>query len=417
MNSKHQPAADAGSRELYIHIPFCVKKCAYCDFLSFPDGEKEQRKYADVLLQEIRKTSAGGPVSSLFIGGGTPSVLPEGQIAAVLAALRDTFILTEDAEITIEVNPGTAGPGKLSEYRQAGINRISFGCQSFQDAELRDLGRIHTRKDILQSISMAREAGFDNLNLDLMSGIPGQTPESWADTLHQAAALSPEHISAYSLIIEEGTPFYEKYGNSAGCPPLPDEETERRMYEQTGTFLAAAGYLQYEISNYAREGCACRHNTGYWTGVPYIGMGLGASSFLPVEEADAVLLETEAAALRKAAEKAEQELPEGTNPVFRFRCSNTRDMRGYLQTGAAHREIQLLGPRDLEAEFMILGLRMTEGIEDAEFTRRFGQDPDSVYGAVLDRYEKTGMLIREAGRTKLSPAGVSVSNPILADFL
>ena len=325
--------------------------------------------------------------------------------------------MSADAEITIEANPGTVDAGKLQMYRAAGINRISFGCQSFHDKELKLLGRIHTVQEIRESVQLAREAGFVNINLDLMSGLPGQDLNSWEDTLRQAIALGPEHISAYSLIIEEGTPFYALYGETAGqtektcckeadgekIASLPDEETERLMYERTGEILAEAGYSQYEISNYAKAGYACRHNLGYWTGVPYIGLGLGASGYLPRSWFD-----------KKLTGKAVRE-KNSEQQWIRYR--NTCDLAAYTAGTGEYDEMQPLDSKDLQAEFMILGLRLTEGIEDAEFTRRFGRALESVYGPILDTYTKTGFLIREKGRTRFSPKGVSVSNTILAELL
>ena len=408
--------------EIYVHIPFCVRKCAYCDFLSFPAEQDLQRRYVDALLQEIRRTAGQNAVtdslteiSSVFLGGGTPSLLPAEWIAEILQELRRQFLVAQDAEITIEANPGTVDVEKLRTYRDAGINRISFGCQSFHDEELQLLGRIHTVREIRESVQLAREAGFANINLDLMSGLPGQTLSSWEDTLRQAIALQPEHISAYSLIIEEGTPFYTVYGENSddslagsvrtNCSrpeeprtALPDEETERLMYERTGEILAEAGYRQYEISNYAKEGYACRHNLGYWTGVPYYGFGLGASGYLPEKPAGS-------------------NLPDAFGKQQWIRYRNTCDIDGYIDGTDRFDELQQLNPEDLQAEFMILGLRLTEGVEDAEFARRFGKSVDSVYGSILSKYMKTGHLIRKDGRIYLSRAGVSVSNIILADFL
>ena len=401
--------------ELYIHIPFCKRKCAYCDFLSFPACADVQRQYVDALLEEIRQprtdeiqhARTAGSVPTIFIGGGTPSVLPAAWIAEILDTVHTCFSVEAGAEITIEANPGSVDAEKLQVWRQAGINRISFGGQSFQEEELKLLGRIHSAAQIGESVTMAREAGFANINLDLMSGLPGQTSEAWEDTLHQAIALKPEHISAYSLIIEEGTPFYEHYGVSAEesgktagsmpegsrtWPPLPDEDTERRMYERTGKILAEAGFRQYEISNYAKEGFACRHNIGYWTGVPYIGFGLGAAGFLP------------------------RHTPEtGQDDWIRYK--NTEQLPAYLVGILEPAEYQVLTQKDLEAECMILGLRMTDGVEEAAFVRRFGHAIDTSYGDILRRYEQMGLLIRENGRIRLSAEGVSVSNTVMADFL
>ena len=408
--------------EVYVHIPFCARKCAYCDFLSFPAEKDLQRQYVDALLREIRRAGRcpGQVCSSVFFGGGTPSLLPAEWIAGIMQELRKQFAVRQDAEITIEANPGTVDEEKLRLYREEGINRISFGCQSFHNEELKLLGRIHSVGQIRESIKLARKAGFENINLDLMSGLPGQTLQGWEDTLRQAVALHPEHISAYSLIIEEGTPFFLKYGESqtddgsvpaerdrraeyGGKPDgrllLPDEETERRMYDRTAEILSEAGYQQYEISNYAREGSACRHNLGYWTGIPYYGFGLGASGCLPEH-------------LYRLLRKEDEVSRDG---VW-VRYHNTENMTAYL-SGSDYLETEKLEEKDREAEFMILGLRLTDGVEDAEFERRFRRSIDSVFGRILDTYMKAGFLIRENGRTRFSKAGISVSNRILAEFL
>jgi len=436
--------------EVYIHIPFCVKKCAYCDFLSFPADAGQQRRYVDALLREIRKTGehlredrkTGKHlrVQSIFIGGGTPSLLPAEWIAEILREVCKQFEVPADAEISIEANPGTVDDRKLRIYREAGVNRISFGCQSFHDEELRLLGRIHSSHEIRESVGLARKAGFDNINLDLMSGLPGQTLSGWENTLRQAAALQPEHISAYSLIIEEGTPFFLRFGegrdgpalpdeenscdpalpdeeNNSG-PALPDEDTERRMYERTAEILAEAGYHQYEISNYAKEGYACRHNLGYWTGVPYFGFGLGASGYLP-ESVYCRIRHGDLCSIQKKDIRTEggvmESRPEKQEEWIRYR--STDDLTKYLNGTGIYSETEKLTREDLEAEFMMLGLRLTEGIEDTEFERHFGDTIDSRYGLILEKYQKMGVLIREDGRTRLTRRGISVSNVILADFL
>ena len=275
--------------ELYLHIPFCVKKCNYCDFLSAPAEEETRAAYVDALLEEIRgfEDPEDYEVVTVFFGGGTPSILPGQEIFRIMEALREKFSFRKGAEITLEANPGTVDKEKLSCYKKAGINRLSFGLQSADAEELKKLGRIHTWEKFLESFQLAREAGFSNINVDLMSALPGQTKESWEKTLRQVLALQPEHISAYSLIIEEGTPFYQLYEKDverrdAGEEPelLPSEEEERAMYEATGRILKEQGYLHYEISNYAKPGRECRHNLGYWQRRDYLGFGLGASTLL-----------------------------------------------------------------------------------------------------------------------------------------
>lgn len=375
------------SMELYVHIPFCRKKCGYCDFLSFSAEQDVQKRYVEKLLEEIRKageTDGHAPVSSIFIGGGTPSILEAGLTGRIMKQIKESFHPEPDAEISMEANPGTVTEKKLSEYRDAGINRLSFGLQSADDRELRELGRIHTFGQFLESFRMARECGFDNLNVDLMSALPGQTAASWEDTLKKTAELGPEHISAYSLIIEEGTPFYGKYGNPEGKKLLPDEDTERDMYHRTGEILKEFGYERYEISNYAKPGRECRHNTGYWTGVPYLGLGLGAASFL-----------------------------EGR------RFSNPLSMEEYLGQDPSlwERDVQILEEKDLQAEFFFLGLRLVQGVSLREFERRFHVTAESVYPGLMERCVKEKTAVLEGDRFRLTDLGLDVSNYVMAQFL
>lgn len=370
------------SMEIYIHIPFCVKKCDYCDFLSGPSGPKEQAEYVQALLTEIDavKEGKGRSVSSIFIGGGTPSVLDERFIGEILNKIRKNFLVEENAEITIEVNPGTADQKKLQAYRTFGINRLSIGLQSPDDRELKILGRIHNYEQFLETYKGARTAGFDNINIDLMSAIPDQTYEKWCNNLRTVAELQPEHISAYSLIIEEGTPFASRQLN------LPDEDTEYNMYEATSSILKEYGYEQYEISNYAKKGRDCRHNVGYWTRRDYLGFGLGASSLYGKD-----------------------------------RFANTADMKKYLENSSSLELIRerepVLTREDEMAEFMFLGLRMTKGVAKADFEQEFGCAIETVYGDVLKKYEAMGLLLEEDGRIFLSREGIHVSNSVMADFL
>lgn len=368
--------------EIYIHIPFCIRKCDYCDFLSGPSGPKEQADYVQALLREIQavEEGEGRSVSSIFIGGGTPSVLDERFLGDILREIRNRFKMKEDAEITIEVNPGTANIGKLQAYREMGINRLSIGLQSPEDRELKILGRIHNYRQFLETYQEARTVGFDNINIDLMSAIPDQTYEGWVKNLRTVAELEPEHISAYSLIVEEGTPFAARKLN------LPDEDTEYNMYEATAQILKEYGFEQYEISNYARKGRECRHNVGYWTRQDYLGFGLGASSLYGKE-----------------------------------RFANTADMKKYLENSRNPEKIREKEPsltrEDEMAEFMFLGLRMTKGISKADFQRCFGCTIESVYGEVLEKYESMELLLEKDGRIFLSREGIHVSNSIMAEFL
>lgn len=384
---------DKKKLELYIHIPFCERKCAYCDFLSMPATLGVQRQYVEKLIDEIIGESAGVrdyEVSSVFIGGGTPSVLPGEYILGLLQAAGDYFDIRKDAEITIEINPGTLDENKLKCYREGGINRVSLGLQSADDWELKVLGRIHTYDDFLKSYEQVRMAGFSNVNVDLMSALPGQTLSSWEKTLKKVLMLRPEHISAYSLIIEEGTPFHERYGNGEKTfPPLPDEDTEREMYHVTRTMMEDSGYRRYEISNYSRPGLECRHNLGYWTGVDYLGLGLGASSCVS---------------------------------GFRFRKES--NLRSYLEKAgqagfpsSLYQEIHKLDQKDRMEEFMFLGLRLTEGISGAEFMERFGQNMWNVFGPVIEDMEKKELLKVEYPRVFLTEKGTDLSNYVMSHFL
>ncbi len=376
----------SGGMELYLHMPFCVRKCAYCDFLSFPSGAKTQRMYAKRLMEDIGvmgKRYGEIPVETIFIGGGTPSVPDSGLIVEIMEHVRHAFHVADGAEISMEANPGTVTREKLTDYRKAGINRLSFGLQSANDRELKLLGRIHTWAEFLESFMLARECGFANLNIDLMSALPGQTCESWKETLSRVTDLDPEHISAYSLIIEEGTPFGERYGSEEGRKLLPDEDSEREMYHETKRFLKDCGYERYEISNYAKPGRECRHNIGYWTGVPYLGLGLGASSYL-----------------------------DGC------RFTVNPDMKQYLEEKPGmFADIEKLTKKDMEEEFFYVGLRMTAGVSLSEFERRFGISAKEVYPGLMETFVKEKAARFEGDRFVLTDYGLDVSNYIMAQFL
>ena len=374
--------------ELYIHIPFCARKCAYCDFLSFAAPERSYREYVEKLIEEMYGQSTAYrdyAVTSIFVGGGTPSVLPPELVEALFVAVYDCFAVSADAEITIEANPGTLTMEKLETYLNCGMNRLSLGLQSADGEELRTLGRIHSYDDFLKSYQRARQAGFTNINVDLMSALPGQTMQSWKNTLRKVMMLKPEHISAYSLIIEAGTPFYERYHENPEA--FPDEETDREMYHLTKELMAAQGYERYEISNYARPGYECRHNIGYWTGAEYLGLGLGASSY-----------------------------------THGFRYHNVTDLEEYLsldlrEPGAAAREIQELTPEEKMEEFMFLGLRLTKGVSGSEFLERFGKNMWNVYGEVFEKLSRQGLILEEPPMVRLTELGIDVSNQVLCEFL
>ena len=278
--------------ELYLHIPFCVRKCNYCDFFSASGTQEEQADYVSAILQEIQsyhELSKEYEVQTIFLGGGTPSLLTPEQIEQIFAAIYHTFSVNENAEITMEMNPGTVDIEKLHAMKSAGVNRLSIGLQSAQDEELKMLGRIHTYEEFLETWKLTEKAGFENRNIDLMSALPGQTIESYEETLSKVLALGPEHISAYSLILEEGTVFYDWYEKGKldrGAWKLPSEEEEYAMGELTIQRLAEAGMHRYEISNYAKPGKECRHNLGYWDRTEYLGIGAGSSSLIKGERFD-----------------------------------------------------------------------------------------------------------------------------------
>ncbi len=307
-------------------------------------------------------------------------MLEPGQMAEIMEALAEVFSFEMDSEISIEANPGTVNLEKLRTYKKIGLNRISFGLQSAHNEELKALGRIHTWGEFLESYDLARQAGFDNINVDLMSGIPGQTPASWQKTLCRVLELAPEHVSAYSLIVEEGTPFAQRKLN------LPEEEEERRMYEMTAEMLGSQGYRQYEISNYALPKRECAHNMGYWTREDYLGLGLGAASLFDNQ-----------------------------------RWNNTDSMEEYLEKSAHPEEIQVcrenLSLREQMEETMFLGLRMTEGIERERFQEEFGISVEEVYGEAVRRLEGLGLLQADGGRIYLTRKGISLSNQVFVEFL
>ena len=372
---------------LYIHIPFCVKKCAYCDFLSWSGNKEQREEYVRALEQEIlsyKNFAEDYQVSTLYFGGGTPSVLEGEQMERIMKAIRQTFQIEKKAEITLEMNPGTALREKLDLYRQLGINRLSMGIQSVKNENLKLLGRIHTYEDFLESYHMARDAGFDNISGDLISSLPGQTLAEWKEELEILMETPLEHISVYQLIIEEETEFYKKYGEHEEL--LPDEETSREIYLWTGKYLRERGFSQYEISNYARAGRESKHNLRYWERKDYLGLGLDAASM-----------------------------------IHNMRMSNTRDWKKYMAYCRDPRKIReevefLEEPRQME-EFMFLGLRKTRGVSRKEFRRIFGKDLNLVYEKTLEKYLKNGMLQESGDKVFLSEKGILLSNQIFADFL
>lgn len=415
---------------IYIHIPYCVRKCLYCDFLSFPVGSglltdstamtdegsgldrkgpggqtvRDIESYVNLLKQEITLEAdrySGHQVISVFWGGGTPSLLGAAAVTEVIETLRNRYHMAADVEITIEANPGTVTADKLREYITAGINRISIGLQSADDRELARIGRIHDYRAFLETYKMAQEAGFGNINIDLMAALPGQSVKSYEETLRRVAALCPEHISAYSLILEEGTPLYERQGEYR----FPTEEEDREMYLLTDSCLASCGYHRYEISNYAREGFECRHNKVYWQRGDYVGFGLGAASMVdnirwsnPTEPEKYVAYVT---GLEKESDKT------------------TGKEDGQASAGKAGgfpvRQI-LTGEEQME-EFMFLGLRMMCGVSRRAFQEQFGRQIEEVYGEVLRKMYRQNLLVCESDHIKLTTLGIDVSNYVMAEFL
>ena len=398
---------------LYVHIPFCVKKCAYCDFLSFQATEETKNNYVDLLCEEIEREAVRYPNhrgTTVFFGGGTPTVLSPGQLERILCQLEKCFSVNltdmsrdkyvrdeEEPEITLECNPGTVTEEDLRRLRAVGFDRLSVGLQSAQNEELRRLGRIHTWEDFLRTYDSARKAGFRNINVDIMSALPGQSVESYVNSIERVTALRPEHISAYSLIIEEGTPFYNRYGEADAqrrldgedqAHLLPTEEEERRMYELTRKVLERKGYHRYEISNYALPGCECRHNMTYWRRGDYLGFGLGAASL--------------------------------TENCRFVKPADLREYRKLLQGGreeSLHQNVQELSVSEQMEEFMFLGLRLTEGISAGEFRECFRAAVEDIYGDVLKKLERQGLLARKGDRIFLTERGIDVSNVVFAEFL
>ena len=377
--------------ELYIHIPYCRQKCRYCDFASYPGQKNSMPAYVDALLREadmMAVTAKNTPIQTVFIGGGTPSILPANLLDGILSGLRQRFNIPAGIEFTTEANPGTLTEEWLEAALSSGVNRLSMGMQACQPSLLRTLGRIHTHQDVVDSVALARRMGVNNLSVDLMFGLPGQTPAMWRESLQAALDLGVEHLSCYGLIPEEGTPLFDDL--EAGRLSLPDEADERSMYDDTLTFLSQQGYQQYEISNFAKPGYECRHNIGYWTRVPYIGLGASAASFLP-------------------------------NKSGGLRLTNPASIHDYIamaeEQAWRRRERTSLLPEDARFESLMLGLRMTRGVSEADFTAMHGMTLDTYCGEILRQQEKRGLLVHQDGRWALTRRGMDVQNAILVEIM
>ncbi|MBE5785775.1 MAG: radical SAM family heme chaperone HemW [Clostridiales bacterium] len=376
---------------LYIHIPFCKAKCRYCDFVSFTDHDC-MGDYCAALLKEMRLSAAALPkreYGSVFFGGGTPSILPVGAISLLLHTLKENFAIAPDAEITIEANPGTLTDEKLKEYKTAGINRLSMGLQSAKDVLLENVGRIHCYREFVQNYECARAAGFDNISADIMYGLPGQTVKDHMDTIEVLYKLALDHISAYSLIVEEGTPLYTDI--VGGAESLPAEDDAYLMHKKGMEFLEQLGYRRYEISNYAKPGKESRHNVNYWENGEYLGLGLNSHSAMRVE-----------------------------GQWLRF--ANTASLSDYI-AGSMHGVRPLAEPPEVITEkeemfeTVMLGLRMTKGLDEAKFLERFGKGPQEVYAPEISVLQEKGWLLRENGFMKLTEEGLDFQNEALLAFL
>lgn len=374
--------------EIYIHIPFCAKKCAYCDFISFPANADLQKSYFKALNDEIRKKSRMAlekRVRSVFIGGGTPSLADAGLIAEMISVLKRHYNIAADAEITIESNPCTLSEEKLDAYLNSGINRISIGCQSTNDKNLKLLGRIHDFKTFMKAYECAVSCGFKNINVDMISALPYQNADEWKQELETVSALDIQHISVYSLILEEGTPMYDHRDEYE----FPGEDETAEIYDAAKLILSKKGFERYEISNYSQKGFECVHNIGYWTGVPYLGFGIAAASYFDnkrwVNSADII--------------------------KYISVIGHNEDISGISES------INVLSDPDRYSEFMILGLRLTKGISCSEFKYRFGRDIFSVFDLPLNRHLSSGTLVMQGDTIKIPEKYLFVSNSILADFV
>lgn len=379
--------------ELYIHIPFCASKCRYCDFASYAGCEAQMPAYVDALLLEAEhraKQLGNVAFETVFIGGGTPSLLPPALLDKLLTDIKAHFYIAKGAEFTCEANPGTLTEEWLRVAIGHGMNRLSMGMQAYQPALLRTLGRIHDYEQVEQSVAMARAQGISNISLDLMFGLPGQTLEQWLESFHAALALQPQHLSCYGLIPEEGTPLMRDL--ESGALSLPDEETERAMYDETLKLLVSRGFQQYEISNFALPGFACQHNLGYWQQVPYLGLGASASSMLQTAADVAYTRETN---------------PSTLQTYMAMVAQNAWEMR----------EVLLISRDEARFETMMLGLRTTQGVSEAAFAAQHGMTMEDCYGAKLHSLAQRGLVVHHDGYWRLTRHGMDVQNAILVELM
>ena len=379
MNRPHKTASS-----IYIHIPFCATKCYYCAFNTYTFHKEQAKAYLQALRTEIALyASETEPLQTIFIGGGTPSILSANALAQLFTDIHQHFRITSDAEITVECNPGTVDTEKLRIMRDNGVNRLSFGLQAMQDEMLKQLGRIHSVAEFLESYHLARDGGFENINIDLIFALPEQTMEMWHDTLNGAIALAPDHISAYNLVMEEATPFYESW--QAGELHLPTEDTEADMFQYTIETLTMHGYEHYEICNFAKPDRHARHNLVYWNNRPCIGLGAGAWGYI--------------------------------NGV---RYSNIRGIAPYIkQLSDRNKPIadteRLTGHAE-KAETLMLALRKREGISVEAYQDRFGEEIEVVFGSVLKKWMDLGLLERTATHLRLTARGLFLANEVFVEL-
>ncbi|MPL59240.1 Oxygen-independent coproporphyrinogen-III oxidase-like protein YqeR [bioreactor metagenome] len=372
---------------LYIHVPFCVQKCNYCAFYSEPWQRAKAEDYLASLNREVvlRQHEISEEIETLFIGGGTPTALPEAELDALLSIIHGKLRFKDGAEKTTEANPGTLTAEKLQILHTQGINRISLGVQSFNDDLLKRIGRIHQAEEVADGVRLIREAGFKNLNLDLMFGLPGQTQANWRDTLEEALRIRPEHLSVYGLMVEEGTPMAL---NSEAITNLPDDDSQAEMYHVAREILGQAGYRHYEVSNYALPGYECRHNLGYWRRQEYLGIG-----------------------------------PSAVSCLNNHRYQNVEDINAYetmLSQGKLPvdpQEDEFLSKHEQMAELLMLGLRLKDGVNLLQFKKEVGADLFELYPAVLERYLKASVLKIEEGSLLLRPEYWFVANGVLQEFV
>lgn len=385
--------SNLNSQELgiYIHIPFCVQKCNYCDFLSSSETDEIKTKYIASLIEEMKSYKNQfrmDKVQTIFIGGGTPSILNLELLELLFTGLHSNFNISPKAEFTIECNPGTLNTDKVDLFKQYGVNRVSLGLQSTNNTQLNKLGRIHTYEEFLGSYELLRNKDYNNINIDLMSALPNQTLKDWEETLGKIVLLNPEHISAYSLIVEEGTKLFDQIAKEKdqGINNLPSEEDERLMYYITNEILDDAGYDRYEISNYARNGFTCKHNISYWLRKNYLGLGIGAASL-----------------------------------INNVRFNNTNDLHYYLEHSGSLNNIKLdenlLSINEQMEEFMFLGLRLIQGVSKKTFEETFHTNYDKIYGNISKELEDKKLITLSNDKIKLTNKGIDLSNHVLANFL